>query len=110
MTNKKIIDVGADFSEKPFGRYPSDGKWNGERFRKEKLQKALEEEPSELEIHLDNIKRGWEYGSSFLEESFGGLVREGIDKVRLLKIITIVTVDEYYAHEIKTYIKNAEPK
>lgn len=67
-----LIKIAKDYSEVPAGRYPSDGPFNGERFREEILRKALSRaEP--VTVDLDGT-RG--YGSSFLEEAFGGLVRK----------------------------------
>jgi hypothetical protein len=65
------IDIAKDFSDVPSGRFPQDGDFNGERFREEFLVPRLVK--SEIvEVVLDNTEG---YGSSFLEEAFGGLVR-----------------------------------
>lgn len=69
----KRIDIGIDFSEKPYGRYhPKDGPNTGERFRREFLVPALKESPPVI-VTIDKVEG---YGSSFLEEAFGGLVRK----------------------------------
>ena len=73
MNNIKIIDIGSDFSKKPFGRYREDGKFSGSRFRDEILIPALDAH-EKVEIYLDGVIS---FGSSFLEESFGGTVRTG---------------------------------
>jgi hypothetical protein len=100
------IYIAKDFSEKPFGRYPSDGKWSGERFRNEKLIPAFKVNKTEkVKVHLDGVKRG--YGSSFLEESFGGLIRVGIDKDLVKKLLELETTDRDYKIEIMEYIDNA---
>lgn len=65
------IDIGRDFSSVPAGRHEEDGEYNGERFRNELLTPALREYES-VEVILDNTEG---FGSSFLEEAFGGLVR-----------------------------------
>ena len=100
------IYIAKDFSEKPFGRYPSDGKWSGERFRDENLIPAFKDNKTEkVKVHLDGVKRG--YGSSFLEESFGGLIRTGIDKNLVKKLLELETADRDYKIEIMEYIDNA---
>lgn len=68
---EKIINIAADFSRTPGGRYRTDGPASGEEFRESVLIPALEENNS-IVIELDGT-RG--YPSSFLEEAFGGLVR-----------------------------------
>ncbi|NII09982.1 STAS-like domain-containing protein [Oleiagrimonas sp. C23AA] len=69
MTSK--IKIAADFSDVPSGRYPSDGDYNGERFRDEILVPKLKA-GEVIDVELDGVEG---YGSSFLEEAFGGLVR-----------------------------------
>jgi len=66
-----VIDVAADFTRYPGGRFRSDGKFSGQRFRDDYLVPKLRE-ANELKIILDGTMG---YGSSFLEEAFGGLAR-----------------------------------
>ena len=66
----KMIDIARDFSDIPGGRFPSDGPFNGEDFRDRLLAPALKE--GLVEVVMDNTEG---FGSSFLEEAFGGLVR-----------------------------------
>ena len=69
----KTIDIAKDFSDTPLGRYPTDGPHSGERFREEFLYPALKKNDS-VSIVIDGTEG---YGSSFLDEAFGGLVRKG---------------------------------
>lgn len=99
----KVIDIAKDFSFKPFGRYKEDGKFNGTRFRDEILAPALENNDA-VEVKLDGVIS---FGSSFLEESFGGLIRSKvIDKETLLKKLIITTIHADYKEEIIYYINN----
>lgn len=68
------ISIAKDFSEFPAGREPEDGPNSGQRFRDEILGPKLQSANSEdfVEVDLDGTMG---YGSSFLEEAFGGLVR-----------------------------------
>ncbi len=68
------INIARDFSRLPAGRFRADGPYSGERFREELLRKPLDS-GADLVIVFDGA-RG--YGSSFLEEAFGGLVRERV--------------------------------
>lgn len=64
-----------DFSEYPAGRDDRDGPDNGTRFRDEVLAPAIKNAIRTKEkvcVFLDDVKS---YGSSFLDEAFGGLVR-----------------------------------
>ena len=75
MTNK-VINVVKDFHEKPYGRYRNDAPGceftSGETFRQEILAPALKEFDTVV-VDLTGYNR---YGRSFLDEAFGGLIRE----------------------------------
>jgi hypothetical protein len=66
------INIAKDFSMEPAGRYPEDGPNNGQRFRLEQLVPALAS-ATKVIVELDGTEG---YGSSFLDEAFGGLVRD----------------------------------
>lgn len=70
--NTYEINVVKDFNKKPYGRYPEDGDGCGVFFRKKKLVPALKEH-ERVHVTLDGYNR---YGRSFLDEAFGGLIRE----------------------------------
>lgn len=61
----------ADFTRYPGPRYVALGKNSGEEFREKHLIATLKENP-QVVVHLDGVLG---YGSSFLEEIFGGVVR-----------------------------------
>lgn len=69
-----------NFSVTPGARYRHLGKASGEEFRDDVLVPRLQQDP-ELIVNLDGV-RG--YGSSFLDEAFGGLVRLGIFDITLI--------------------------
>ena len=106
----KTIKIATDYSDTPLGRYPEDGEFNGTRFREEFLKPALEKE-SEVEVDIDGVEG---YGSSFLDEAFGGLVRKGYFKpADLQKKLTIRNTDPdlaLYRDLIWKYIQQAEPR
>lgn len=71
-----IINIARDYTETPGGRNISDGNFSGEDFRDNFLiPKVCEliDTDEKIEINLDG---GYGYGSSFLEEAFGGLIRK----------------------------------
>lgn len=100
----KTINISTEFSKFPAGRVISDGPFSGQRFRDEIMAPALKA-GGDVQVILDGT-RG--YGSSFLEEAFGGLVREhGFKADDLLKKIKFVSSRPIYIEEIKGYIRDA---
>jgi len=87
--SEQRIEVSKQFSRFPAGRYYSDGPFSGQRFREEILVPALRAEADgKIYVILDGLMG---YGSSFLEEAFGGLVRvHGFTAKELEKRIEIV--------------------
>lgn len=84
--NKFIIDVAKDFSPRPFGRYREDSDRSGEVFREKKLVPALRKY-DHVTVDLGGTNF---YGSSFLEEVFGGLVRAGFTQAVLKQKLTVL--------------------
>ena len=103
------ISIAKDFSDVPIGRARSDGPSTGEAFREDwlvpKLRKASANDP--LIICLDGAEG---YPSSFLEEAFGGLVRNGYTAADLHKLLKIEAGSGYktYRDIIWDYIKAAD--
>jgi len=102
------ISVARMFSRTPGPRYEWQGPWSGEQFRRQHLESALKE-AERLVIDLDGT-RG--YGSSFLDEAFGGLVREGVMTAKdLWKRLSFISAeDSSYPKEIETSIFGAKRK
>lgn len=103
--NEADVYVG-DFSKTPYGRYDRDGKYNASAFRDNKLAPFFRD-PSinRVNVFLDSVEEGYEYGSSFLEEAFVGLVREcniSVEDVR--RKLNIVTTHRDYVLEINEYL------
>ena len=102
------IKIATEYSDTPYGRYVTDGDYSGERFREEFLKPALASE--EVTVDIDDVEG---YGSSFLDEAFGGLVRKKyFTSQDLQKKLTIKNSDpelELYRDLIWKYIKDAKP-
>lgn len=105
-----VLSVGREFSRTPGSRYPKEGPFSGEEFRTKLLAPRLRDAiaaGSELVVNLDGTAG---YGTSFLEESFGGLVR--IDRLRepaLKKVLRFVSNEEpYLVDDLWAYIHEAE--
>jgi hypothetical protein len=103
---QKKINIAKDFSPYPYGRHTQHSKTSGERFREDFLLPALKDY-DEVIINLDGTEG---YGSSFLDEAFGNLVR--VSKVakdealRKLKFISLN--DPSLIDEITMYIRQAK--
>lgn len=98
------ISVAQDFSPSPAGRYPEDGPFPGAVFRDKLLIPALKEHEKVI-VDLDGTSG---YGSSFLEEAFGGLVRNGYTYSALIDKLAIESSRQSYASRVWNYIKSAE--
>lgn len=98
------IQIAKDFSRYPAGRTTKDGPFSGELFRKKFLEPNITSQ-DQIIIDLDGA-RG--YGSSFLEEAFGGLVRAGYSKVELRNKLVIKATNKSLEAEIFDFIDSAE--
>lgn len=98
----RTINIATQFSRYPAGRYVADGPFSGERFRDKWLIPALESQ-EEVTIEFDGA-RG--YGSSFLEEAFGGLVRKGYSPERIKKAFHLHCSDFSIEEEVVDYVEH----
>lgn len=99
----KLISIAKDFSPFPAGRYLADGPYPGERFRDELLMPALKAH-ADVTVDLDGTTG---FGSSFLEEAFGGLVRKGFSVDELKRRLHIKSERQSYEVRIWSYIAGA---
>ena len=84
------IVIAEVFSPYPAGRYLSDGEFNGTTFRQHHLVPALGTF-NRVEVVFDGVAG---FGSSFLEEAFGGLIREeGMSKEFLENHLVLSTTE-----------------
>jgi len=107
----KILVV--DHAPSPGGRFKSDGPFSGEWFREEVLRPALAtaiQTGDKLTVELDGNSG---YGSSFLEEAFGGLIRtRAFEPEKVRENLIISAKNRLYApYKILTerYIRDARP-
>lgn len=104
------IKIANDFTTAPGPRYVTEGKFSGEQFRKELLLPKVREacdRKCALTVDLDGTSG---YGTSFLEEAFGGLIRE--DNFRLATLDSVLTLisneEPELLAEIREYLEDAE--
>lgn len=92
------ITISKDFSDVPWGRIPKDGDFCGQNFRENLLLPALKNN-QKVTVDLDGVEG---LGSSFLEESFGGLVRKGYFTASALhdKLNVVTTKPEFEMYKL----------
>lgn len=96
------INVARDFSRYPSGRYRSDSRSSGEQFRDELLFPPLRS-GTRVIVELDGTLG---YGSSFLDEAFGGLKRDGDFPAGFLSsAIILKTENPILKAEIEGYLR-----
>ncbi|WP_295452611.1 STAS-like domain-containing protein [uncultured Pseudophaeobacter sp.] len=99
----------SDFSKFPSGRDDNDGDFNGEKYRDSILApqiKAAKASGKKIEISIEGVLN---FGSSFLEEAFGGLVRKGIaSKDDLKNLLRITPNNDKYARYRSVILKHIE--
>ena len=96
------INVRDDFSPYPGSRKEEASLFSGEAFRNECLLPALDI-AKRVTVELDGTQG---YGSSWLEEAFGGVVRDGYDP----SVILLVSEDAELINEINDYIREAKER
>ena len=108
MTSMTEISIARDFSLYPAGRYLADGLASGQVFR-EKILIPFLAKADVINIDLDGTEG---YGSSFLEEAFGGLIRDHGYRLADLTRRVVFKSDEdpSIPEEILDYMKRADAK
>lgn len=104
-----VLNIAKDYTRCPGARYETEGDYSGERFREEFLAPMLKnaiEAGVKLEVILDGSAG---YSTSFIEESFGGLIRTNHYTLQEVKdnIIIISDEDPTYKEDINDYWQHA---
>lgn len=102
----EVIKV-VDFTRFPGPRYRRLGEFSGEEYREDILVPAIKRVGKSLVVDLDSTMG---YGSSFLEEAFGGLIRDsGLEADIVSSIVKNIISDEdpSLIDEITSYVKDA---
>jgi hypothetical protein len=105
----KTLRVWEEFSSTPGPRYPNEGKFCGQDFREKVLLPALQAAINNNYTLVVDLDQTAGYGTSFLEESFGGLIRNNQLKIDdINKHLRIKSDDEpELKDEIDKYLKDA---
>lgn len=106
------IKIATDFTTTPGPRYEKEGDWSGELFRRNTLYPAFKKALDECKKLIVDLDGTAGYGTSFLEEAFGGLIRE--EKIKyedIIKNLDIISFEEkYLIDDIKHYLEDASKK
>lgn len=109
--NEITFNLARDFSVYPGGRFRRDGPHSGEELRDKlvDLIKRATQEGVKVRVILDGAAG---YGASFLEEAFGGLVRNGNFTVENLGRVLVIeaknAVFRPYKDLAEKYIREAK--
>lgn len=104
----RMISIANDFSKSPAGRYRHEGPNSGEKFRDDILVPALKDHAGTIIIDMDGVVG---YGSSFLEEAFGGLIRNhGFRIVDLKARLKIKSSLKIRSDRVWRYMADADRK
>lgn len=106
------LKIATDFSKAPGARYKEEGDFPGKEFREDVLYPKYKEAKSrgcKLIVNLDGTAG---LGTSFLEESFGGLIRtNNLNYKDIIETIEFVSEENPdYIEEIMDYLKEAHEK
>lgn len=104
MSTDVTVRVASDFSKYPSGRTVKDSRFSGDEFRQKFLTRPLQEKRNVF-VYLDGVLG---YGSSFIDQAFGGLRRfDNIPLKDLEDHLHIVTNYSDLKFEIWSVIRSA---
>lgn len=104
------LSIALDFSPVTGGRTPEEGDFSGEVFRETILFPAYKESLEKKEILEIDFDGCYGIGTSFLEEAFGGLIREHQCIGMLEHLEMVASDDETIIANVTKYIREAEEK
>lgn len=98
------FNIAAQFTRFPAGRSASKDNTSGEAFRQKFLEPYLLNK-QRVTIELDGVIG---YGSSFLEEAFGGAIRTTrVTADEFYRLVDLKSRDEALLQEIDMYVRDA---
>lgn len=97
------INIAKEYTKTPGGRFIKEGEYSGEDFRIKVLEPKYKETKANREQLTVILDGGYGYGSSFLEEAFGGLVRS-LKDAQISKIIIVSEEEPKLIQDVKGYI------
>jgi len=95
------------FSISPGSRYPEEGDYSGQEFRERILSPLFNQAVKEKVKLIVDLDGTLGYGTSFLEEVFGGLARKESIDIVLQTLRIKYDEEDYLKEDIIEYIKDA---
>lgn len=102
----KIV-ISKEYTKSPGGRNIKHGDFSGEDFRNKVLKPAYLKAKANNEKIVVDLDGVYGYATSFLEEAFGGLVRETKDKSSLGMVEIISNDSPHWVKDIRDYMEDA---
>jgi hypothetical protein len=91
----QTLSIARDFSKTPGSRRKTEGEFSGELFRESILAPIVGDALANGDTLLINFDGTAGYGTSFIEESFGGLIRKhNFDYEKLAKCLEFVSAED----------------
>ena len=110
LANCRVLVISGEFSKTPGPRTRAEGPFSAEEFLETVLLPRFEEAESHGEKLLVDLDGGFGYGTSFLEESFGGLARMKSPAVVLAHLDFKSEEEPYLVADINRFIERAVQK
>lgn len=109
MNSTIILEVAKEFSPTPGFRTKEEGPYPADEFRDKYLYPKLKDAIDKNDSLLVDLDGSAGYGTSFLEEAFGGLIREcGLSYQDIMEHLQLKSEDDpSYIDEINGYISDA---
>jgi len=102
------LSIAEDFSKTPGPRTRAEGEHSAEEFLDRVLVQKFDDAVAADCVLMVDLDGGFGYGTSFLEEAFGGLVRRKKDVQLVLDHIDFKSDEEpYLRDDVFTYIREA---
>jgi hypothetical protein len=102
------LSVAEEFSKTPGPRTRAEGKHSAEEFLDTILERRFDEAVASESVLFVDLDGGYGYGTSFLEEAFGGLVRRKKNVQLVLDHLDFKSEEEpYLRDDAFSYIREA---
>jgi len=101
--------ISTQFSKTPGSRFRYEGKFSGQELREDHIAPLLKEaieKNTKIVIDLDGVAG---YGTSFLEEAFGGLIRiDNLPLQKLSQLLSFISKEQpFLISTINSYLNEA---
>lgn len=103
-----LLRIASEFSKTPGPRTRAEGKHSAEEFLDTILLNRFDQAVSEGQSLLIDLDGGYGYGTSFLEEAFGGLARQRGVEVVLQHLDFKSDEEPYLRDDVTRFIRQAK--